>query len=155
MTSLYARLGVPSTASADEIRAAYRARARELHPDRQGSGATRDMAELNDAWRVLSDPAARRAYDAGMFEAPRGATVADAEDPINAPSDWAESEDEEWPAWDPEGADPRGRVLRWMIIVVTVVVALALIALFLYAFTASPEITDNDDARATYLAWTR
>ncbi len=151
MTSLYERLGVASTATADEIKAAYRLRARALHPDRQGSGATREMAELNDAWRVLSDPAARSAYDAGVFGARRAAPAAHDESPAAAPDDLPDSEDEEWPAWDPEWVDTRGRVLRWMIIVVSIVVAMALVALFLYAFTASPQLTD-DGASGTYLA---
>lgn len=51
-------------ASADEIRAAYRARARRAHPDvAGGSAASAGMAALNEAWRVLGDPARRRAYD--------------------------------------------------------------------------------------------
>lgn len=52
-------------ATPGEIRRAYRARARVLHPDRHG-GDERAMQKLNEAWRVLSDPARRRAYDAGL-----------------------------------------------------------------------------------------
>ena len=150
MTSLYERLGVSSTASADEIRAAYRARARELHPDRQGSAATRAMADLNDAWRVLSDPAARRAYDSGVLGTGPPAAPVPGDDLGEPWSPDAARADEEWPVWDPEGLDPRGRVLRWMLIVVSVVVAVAMIALFLYAFTASPQVT-GDGASGTYL----
>lgn len=62
----YAILGVARNASTEEIRRAYRALARRLHPD--VSGNSRDtmvrMAEVNRAWSVLSDPVARRAYDA-------------------------------------------------------------------------------------------
>lgn len=60
----YEVLGVEAASSVDEIRVAYRGLARELHPD---VSAARDggasMARVNEAWRVLSDPVSRRAYD--------------------------------------------------------------------------------------------
>jgi molecular chaperone DnaJ len=46
-------LGVAPEASRDEIRERYRARARELHPDRSGAASSAAMAELNDAYRTL------------------------------------------------------------------------------------------------------
>lgn len=46
-------LGVSPGASRDEIRERYRARARELHPDRSGAASSAAMAELNDAYRTL------------------------------------------------------------------------------------------------------
>ncbi|MCU1355391.1 MAG: dnaJ [Acidimicrobiales bacterium] len=58
------------SASTDELRVAYRALARRLHPDRLGDAsaaerrlADRRMREINEAWQVLQDPAARRRYD--------------------------------------------------------------------------------------------
>jgi hypothetical protein len=64
----YQRLGVHATAGVEEIRAAYRAQARRAHPDASGvtAGAHEDMAALNEAWRVLSDPARRARYDASL-----------------------------------------------------------------------------------------
>ena len=64
----YATLGVPGTAPADQIRTAYRMRARQLHPDRVVDPAERDRAEarmsaVNEAWRVLGDQELRVAYD--------------------------------------------------------------------------------------------
>ena len=64
----YRTLGVPASASPDELRHAYRALARRLHPDRVVDPAARRdaddrMAEVNEAWRVLGDPALRAAYD--------------------------------------------------------------------------------------------
>lgn len=64
-------LGVAPGASQDELRAAYRRKAFELHPDRargtSGSDpATRPedrMAELNAAWQLVGDPARRREFD--------------------------------------------------------------------------------------------
>jgi hypothetical protein len=57
----YAVLGVPTTASQAEIRAAYRAAARRVHPDAGGSAD--EMQRLNVAWHVLQDPGRRAAYD--------------------------------------------------------------------------------------------
>ena len=59
----YERLGVPRTANAVEIREAYRSAARAAHPDRHGTASADRMARVNEAWRVLGDPARRRAYD--------------------------------------------------------------------------------------------
>ncbi|MEY2432723.1 MAG: molecular chaperone DnaJ [Acidimicrobiaceae bacterium] len=72
----YHVLGVASEASADEIHVAYRRLARRLHPDAGGSDAAQ-MALVNDAWRILSDPARRLAYDATVGTHP-GPAVAPA-----------------------------------------------------------------------------
>lgn len=57
-------LGVDPGASAAEIKAAYRRRSRDLHPDyNRRPGATREMAALNAAYAVVSEPAARDRYD--------------------------------------------------------------------------------------------
>lgn len=65
--SHYEVLGVLPSASQDEIRVAYRMRVREVHPDTAAgkrSDASMQMAHIAEAWRVLSDAALRRAYDA-------------------------------------------------------------------------------------------
>ena len=72
---LYAELGVAPTATQDEISAAFRARARELHPDAQsGSAPDTENAErfkrVRAAYRVLSDRAERARYDANRRAAP-------------------------------------------------------------------------------------
>lgn len=60
----YAILNVLPTASAAEIKAAYRRRAMEAHPDRNNSlNATKEFQLLNEAYSVLSDPSARAQYD--------------------------------------------------------------------------------------------
>lgn len=60
----YATLGIPPTASPAEVRAAYRRRSRDTHPDRNATpGAHRAMAAVNAAYAVLSDPARREDYD--------------------------------------------------------------------------------------------
>jgi hypothetical protein len=58
----YEVLGVPSTASATEIKKAYRLQARRHHPDVSGADDAA-MQALNHAWATLGDPARRRAYD--------------------------------------------------------------------------------------------
>jgi len=60
--SYYEILGVAATASRDEIRRAYLAGARRLHPD-AGARDQHGMQVLNEAWTVLRDPRRRRAYD--------------------------------------------------------------------------------------------
>lgn len=61
----YAVLGVPVTASRDEINRAYRRRARATHPDLNGGdrAAEHHFDELAAAREVLADPTARAAYD--------------------------------------------------------------------------------------------
>lgn len=67
--SHYEVLGVLPSASQDEIRVAYRMRAREVHPDTAAgkrSDASSQMASIAEAWRVLSDKSLRGAYDAEL-----------------------------------------------------------------------------------------
>jgi hypothetical protein len=59
----YELLGVTPECTFEELRTAYRRRARELHPDVAVGGAGPAMAEINEAWRVLSDAGRRRLYD--------------------------------------------------------------------------------------------
>jgi len=64
----YAVLGVTPTASADEIRQAYRARAWECHPDRkpEDAVAAAQFKVINEAYRVLGTPRLRSAYDSAL-----------------------------------------------------------------------------------------
>jgi curved DNA-binding protein CbpA len=61
---LYAILGVPATASAREIRTAYRRLAISVHPDRAGVASTNAFQAAAAAYEVLSDPDRRAKYDA-------------------------------------------------------------------------------------------
>ncbi len=77
----YQRLRVSRDAPLEVIRAAYRALAAKMHPDRHGQseGANHDMALLNAAYEVLSDPGLRADYDAGLAAAqPKPRPTADA-----------------------------------------------------------------------------
>ncbi|MFF3961378.1 DnaJ C-terminal domain-containing protein [Streptomyces griseorubiginosus] len=60
----YEVLGVPRTASQDEIQQAYRKLARKYHPDvNKDPGAEERFKDLNEAHSVLSDPRSRARYD--------------------------------------------------------------------------------------------
>ncbi len=60
----YDILGVKRDASADDIRAAYRKLARELHPDvNKADDAAQKFGELQQAYDVLSDESKRKNYD--------------------------------------------------------------------------------------------
>jgi hypothetical protein len=74
---LYRLLGVARGAAPADIARAWRHQARLLHPDtRPGdAGAAARFRDLTEAYRVLSDPARRAAYDRTVDQDPHGGTV--------------------------------------------------------------------------------
>jgi molecular chaperone DnaJ len=61
MSDYYQTLGVGRNASESEIKQAYRRLASQHHPDKGGD--TRKFQEIEEAYRVLSDPEAKGQYD--------------------------------------------------------------------------------------------
>ena len=60
----YEILGINKSASAEEIKRAYRKLAREYHPDvNKDPGAADKFKEINEAYQVLSEPNKRSQYD--------------------------------------------------------------------------------------------
>jgi len=65
----YETLGLDSSASKDEIKRAYRAKAKQSHPDKGGNHA--EMSALTRAFHVLGDEDRRKQYDQTGSDSPR------------------------------------------------------------------------------------
>jgi DnaJ-class molecular chaperone len=71
MRDPYEVLGVPRTASQNEIKKAFRRHAKKLHPDanKNDANAAVKFAELNAAYEILGEDAKRKAFDRGEIDA--------------------------------------------------------------------------------------
>lgn len=118
----YDVLDLKPTASAPMIRAAYRLKAKDIHPDR--AGAEGAMARLNEAYAVLSSPGRRSEYDRGLArEREKQASAPEAEQPVvddwGRETSWADvsqpsaassaGNQQPWPADPQPGPDPAPR----------------------------------------------
>ena len=75
----YDVLGVPSTASTEEIKTAYRAAAKANHPDLGGDPAL--MLRINEAYAILKDDMLRADYDRHLMDAASTEDTTDAYTP--------------------------------------------------------------------------
>lgn len=66
----YTVLGVPRDADTHTIHNAYRARARQYHPDAGAGSSPAKFRDVVTAYETLSDPARRREYDASLRPRP-------------------------------------------------------------------------------------
>jgi DnaJ-class molecular chaperone len=71
MRDPYTVLGVPKSASEEDVKKAFRRQAKLLHPDRNASDpkAKDKFAELNSAYEILGDTKKRKQFDAGEIDA--------------------------------------------------------------------------------------
>src|SRR5256885_12313048 len=71
----YKVLGVPDTATAKEIKSAYRKLSRQFHPDTNAGDASSEerFKEISAAYDVLGDEAKRKEYDEARRLGPMGA----------------------------------------------------------------------------------
>lgn len=137
----YAVLGVPRTATREEVARAYRTLAKRHHPDR-GAPPSTTMARINEAWSILGSPTRRAAWDEAhaVVRAPHWAAS-----PPRAP---------ERPA--PTVAPPPGRMdSGWaafgVVAVVAVLVGGAMIALAQVAGPPDDRATfESDELRFEY-----
>ena len=67
----YVVLGLPRTATDDDIRRTFRKLAKELHPDLNpgNAGASERFKRVTAAYEILGDPASKQAYDRGEIDA--------------------------------------------------------------------------------------
>lgn len=83
----YEILGVPRTASADEIKKAHRKLVRKYHPDvnKGNAASTEQFKEVQEAYDVLSEPGKRKNYDQfGHAGVGAGGRPGGGEDPFDA-----------------------------------------------------------------------
>ena len=65
-TDFYRRLNIDTGASEEAIKQAYRLAAKEAHPDvNKNEGATRLFLDIQEAYKILSNPEQKDDYDAG------------------------------------------------------------------------------------------
>ncbi|EYT92969.1 hypothetical protein ThrDRAFT_01352 [Frankia casuarinae] len=135
--SLYEVLDVPPSATAEQIRHAYRVAARRTHPDAGGSSPAFDRVTL--AYRVLGDPDRRRRYDLRLAagtphpSAPRRSSPGPSAPGRSSPGPSAPG-----PGAPGPGADPmvRRRYLALMLVALTLFISAGTVVR-LYSVTAA------------------
>jgi curved DNA-binding protein CbpA len=91
----YAILGVPRAADGATIHSAFRAHARQYHPDAGAGSSAPKFSEALEAYRNLSDPQLRRQHDIDLGTPIRQSKIIP--EPLFAP-------ERSWPDYRPLGA---------------------------------------------------
>src|SRR5256885_12594231 len=83
MTDYYQVLGIKQTASATEIKSAYRKLARKHHPDvnRESEKAAREFGMLSLAYHTLIDPQERAFHDQQLKKPSNGNSILESDNP--------------------------------------------------------------------------
>ncbi len=140
----YATLGVPLTASAEDIRRAFGERAKRLHPDHAGgAGDPVAFQRVVDAYEVLRDPSRRLRYDADSVEMDRGEPSDHVGMPEPDPLAHAWSPRRFWPGWRPAR---RGFSLPGTSVLATMAgLALVAVAGFGWAFAQNSQLALREE----------
>jgi curved DNA-binding protein CbpA len=137
----YEVLGVAQSASHDAIRAAYRLQARRAHPDAAAGSASNgaaDMAAINDAWRVLSDPGRRALYDVTLR--PVGSAAPSGRDRRHGGSGSMERETDLVPSGVHE---PSGRFPKWPFVLLFILATIFIVTAGALSQPSKPAKVDN------------
>jgi hypothetical protein len=103
----YVALGVSEDAAMDEIKSAFRQKAKRLHPDHNPSPiAAKQFHRLRDAYETLSDPVRRAAYDRGWRTFSGGAANAKADQKPKQEPPRQDPPKQDPPKQDPPKQDP-------------------------------------------------
>ena len=133
----YERLGVRPDADPTQIRDAYRRLARVHHPDARGGRASVEMPAINEAYRVLSDPARRLDYDRQLRAGP-SSTIGSARPTSSAPPRYAE------PRMNPVGRYSEPPRFPWRFVVGLVLCgATAILVIGAFTNPSPPPPVDN------------
>lgn len=82
----YETLGVPTAASQEQIKSAYKKLALQYHPDRNSAPYAEEVfKQINSAYQVLSDPLLRHSYDFALTQPEPTYTYSYAENTSNKP----------------------------------------------------------------------
>src|SRR3979490_1215334 len=111
MRDPYEVLGVTRSASAAEIKSAFRKLAKKLHPDanKQDPKAATRFAELNAAYEIVGDKDKRKAFDGGEIDAEGKPRVQGFGGQPGAGGGSGRGSGFESFSWGPEGAQAGGR----------------------------------------------
>ncbi len=138
---LYELLGASREAEPDELKAAYHARARELHPDAAGDAeAEARFREVSHAYAVLSKPRSRLLYDRLAYRGPGGGGFGPVHEGVGKPTresahlsddelvDWVFTDEPVNPAF---GVPSEERLLRYLAAAALLVAIVFVVAILL------------------------